>query len=66
MKNDPRDVVKVIELSRRTYRKIKQNLAWAVGYNVFAIPAAAGVFYWAGFLMSLSTVVVAVNASLLK
>ena len=75
VKNDPRDVLKVIELSRRTYRKIKQNLAWAVGYNAFAIPAAAGVFYWAGFLMppalgallmSLSTVIVAINASLLK
>ena len=75
VKNDPRDVVKVIELSRRTYRKIKQNLAWAVGYNAFAIPAAAGVFYWAGFLMppavgallmSLSTVIVAINASLLR
>lgn len=75
VKNDPRDVVKVIDISRRTYKKIKQNLAWAIGYNVFAIPAAAGVFYNIGFLlppalgalfMSVSTVIVAVNASLLK
>ncbi len=75
VKNDPRDVVKVIDISRRTYKKIKQNLAWAIGYNVFAIPAAAGVLYSIGFLlppalgallMSTSTAIVAVNASLLK
>ena len=72
VKNDPRDVATLIELSRRTYSKMKQNLAWATGYNVAAIPAAAGALYWAGFLlppaaaallMSLSTVIVAINAS---
>ncbi len=75
VRSDPRDVVKVIELSRRTYSKIKQNLLWAVGYNVFAIPVAAGLLYGIGFLlppalgallMSASTVIVAINASLLK
>nr|WP_052287746.1 HAD-IC family P-type ATPase [Hyperthermus butylicus] len=75
VKNGPRDVVKVIELSRKTYRKIKQNLLWATGYNAFAIPAAAGALYGIGFLlppalgallMSLSTVIVAINASLLR
>ncbi|ABN69697.1 copper-translocating P-type ATPase [Staphylothermus marinus F1] len=75
VKNDPRDVVQVIDLSKKTYKKIKQNLLWAVGYNVFAIPAAAGVLYFIGFLlppaigallMSASTVIVAVNASTLK
>ncbi len=75
VKNDPRDVPKVIILSRKTYRKIKQNLIWATGYNAFAIPAAAGIFYHIGFLlppalgallMSISTVIVAINASLLR
>lgn len=75
VKNDPRDVVKVLELSRKTYRKIKQNLLWATGYNAFAIPAAAGIFYNLGLLlppaigalfMSISTVIVAINANLLK
>lgn len=75
VKSDPRDVVKVIELSKKTYKKIKQNLLWATGYNAFAIPAAAGIFYGVGFLlppalgallMSLSTVIVAINATLLK
>ncbi|WFO76324.1 cadmium-translocating P-type ATPase [Desulfurococcaceae archaeon MEX13E-LK6-19] len=74
-RSDPRDVVKAIVLSKKTYRKIKENLLWATGYNAFAIPAAAGVFYGFGFLlppalgallMSLSTVIVAINASLLK
>jgi P-type Cu2+ transporter len=73
--SDPRGVVGVIELSRATYRKMQQNLAWATGYNVVAIPLAAGVFSWAGLtlapavgalLMSLSTVVVALNAQLLR
>ena len=72
VKNDPRDVVTLIKLSRRTYTKIKQNLLWATGYNVFALPAAAGALYPIGILlppaagallMSLSTVIVAVNAS---
>jgi Cu2+-exporting ATPase len=75
VKSDPQDVVKVINLSKRTYSKMTQNLAWATGYNVFAIPLAAGVLYGAGIvmapalgavLMSVSTVVVAVNAQLLR
>jgi Cu2+-exporting ATPase len=75
VKSDPRDVVKVIKLSKATYSKMKQNLVWATGYNVVAIPLAAGVLYRYGVvlapalgavLMSLSTVVVAVNAQLLR
>ena len=75
VKSDPRDVVKVIKLSKATYKKMQQNLVWATGYNVFAIPLAAGVLYGAGIvlapalgalLMSVSTVVVAVNAQLLR
>jgi Cu2+-exporting ATPase len=75
VRSDPRDVVAVIELSRATYRKMVQNLAWATGYNVVAIPLAAGVLYSAGILlspamgavlMSLSTVIVAANARLLR
>jgi Cu2+-exporting ATPase len=73
--SDPRGVVGVINLSRASYRKMVQNLVWAAGYNVFAIPLAAGVLAWAGFtlapavgavLMSLSTIVVALNAQLLR
>ncbi len=75
VKSDPQDVVKVINLSKATYKKMTQNLVWATGYNVFAIPLAAGVFYGAGIilapalgaiLMSVSTVVVAINAQLLR
>ncbi len=75
VRNDPRDIVKIIKLSRLTYRKMIQNLFWATGYNVIAIPLAAGVFAtWGLFLepalaaalMSLSTVIVAVNAVLLR
>jgi len=75
VKSDPQDVVKVINLSKRTYSKMAQNLVWATGYNVFAIPLAAGVLYGAGIvlapalgavLMSVSTVVVAINAQLLR
>jgi len=75
VKSDPGDVVKVIRLSKATYRKMQQNLVWATGYNVFAIPLAAGVLYGAGIvlapalgavLMSISTVVVAFNAQLLR
>ncbi len=75
IKNNPEDVVKVIKLSKATYRKMQQNLVWATGYNVFAIPLAAGVLYGAGIvlspalgavLMSVSTVVVALNAQLLR
>ncbi len=75
VKNDPRDVLYIIELSRRTYSKMYQNLLWATGYNVFAIPLAAGVLYGYGILlspaagavlMSLSTIIVAINARALK
>jgi len=75
VRNDPRDVVAIIELSRKTYSKMFQNLLWATGYNVFAIPLAAGVLYSYGILlspaagallMSLSTVIVAINARTLK
>ena len=74
-KSDPRDVAKIFELSRLTYRKMLQNLFWATGYNVIAIPLAAGVLHSQGIvlspalsaaLMSLSTVVVAANALLLR
>jgi Cu2+-exporting ATPase len=73
--DDPRAVLDVIRLSRAAYRKMVQNLVWAAGYNVVAIPLAAGVLAWAGFtlapalgavLMSLSTIVVALNAQLLR
>jgi Cu2+-exporting ATPase len=73
--DDPRAVLDVIRLSRASYRKMQQNLAWAAGYNVVAIPLAAGVMAWAGItlapavgaiLMSLSTIVVALNAQLLR
>jgi Cu2+-exporting ATPase len=75
VKSDPQDVVKVIKLSKRTYSKMMQNLVWATGYNVFAIPLAAGLLYGSGIvlspalgamLMSVSTVVVAFNAQLLR
>jgi Cu2+-exporting ATPase len=75
VRSDPRDVTSLVELARATYRKMVQNLMWATGYNVVAIPLAAGVLYNAGIvlspaagavLMSLSTVIVAVNARLLK
>lgn len=75
VKSDPQDVVKVIKLSKATYSKMQQNLVWATGYNIFAIPLAAGVLYGAGIvlapalgavLMSVSTVVVAFNAQLLR
>lgn len=74
-KSDPRDIAKIFTLSRLTYRKMIQNLWWAAGYNVVAIPLAAGVLYSKGImlspaisaaLMSLSTVIVAVNALLLR
>ena len=73
--SDPRGVVSVIRLSAASYRKMRQNLAWAAGYNVVAIPLAAGALAWAGFtlppavgavLMSVSTIVVALNAQLLR
>ena len=73
--DDPRGVVSVRRLSAASYRKMLQNLVWAAGYNVIAIPVAAGVFAWAGIvlapalgavLMSVSTIVVALNAQLLR
>ncbi len=72
--SDPRDVVKMIDFGKRTYRKMIQNLVWAVGYNIVAIPLAAGVLYpnfvlspaMGAVLMSVSTIVVAFNATLLK
>jgi Cu2+-exporting ATPase len=75
IKSNPQDVVKVIHLSKATYRKMVQNLVWATGYNLFAIPLAAGVLYKSGILlapavgailMTLSTIVVAANAQLLR
>jgi Cu2+-exporting ATPase len=75
VKNNPLDVVGIIKLAHATYRKMIQNLWWASGYNIVAIPLAAGVLAWAGIvlspavgavLMSASTVVVAVNARFLK
>jgi Cu2+-exporting ATPase len=74
VKNNPNDVVWIVRLAQATYRKMIQNLWWASGYNIIAIPLAAGVFAWAGIvlspavgalLMSLSTVIVAVNARFL-
>ncbi|MFH1441492.1 MAG: copper-translocating P-type ATPase [Candidatus Omnitrophota bacterium] len=75
VKNNPLDAVAILGLARATYNKMVQNLIWATGYNAFAIPLAAGVFYKSGvilspaagaLLMSLSTVIVAVNARLLR
>ncbi|NLP52232.1 heavy metal translocating P-type ATPase [Bacillus sp. RO1] len=75
VKSNPKDVVNVIHLSKATYRKMVQNLWWAAGYNILAIPLAAGILYNAGIvlspavgavLMSLSTIIVAINAKLLK
>jgi len=73
--DDPRGVIGVIRLSQASYRKMLQNLAWATGYNLLAVPIAAGVLAWAGvtlapavgaILMSASTIVVALNAQLLR
>ncbi|QYM65970.1 heavy metal translocating P-type ATPase [Microbacterium sp. Se5.02b] len=73
--DDPRSVISVIELSRASYRKMKQNLWWAAGYNLLSVPLAAGALAPVGFvlpmsvgavLMSLSTIVVALNAQLLR
>jgi Cu2+-exporting ATPase len=75
VRNDPRDVVRIIRLSRASYQKMRQNLGWAVGYNVIALPLAAGVLASVGFvlppavgalLMSLSTIIVALNAQTLR
>jgi len=75
VRNDPRDVVYIVGLSKKTYAKMSQNLLWATGYNAIAIPLAAGILYSYGILlspavgailMSASTVIVAINARLLK
>lgn len=75
VQSNPLDVVNIFELSRATYRKMIENLIWATGYNLFALPLAAGVLAPIGFIlspavgaafMSLSTVVVAINAQLLR
>ena len=75
VRSDPRDVPRIITLSRATYRKMIQNLWWAAGYNIVAIPLAAGALQSRGLvlspavgavLMSLSTIIVAVNAQLLR
>ena len=75
VRSDPRDVSRIVRLSRVSYRKMVQNLWWAAGYNIVAIPLAAGVLAWRGIvlspaigaiLMSVSTVIVAINAQLLR
>ena len=75
VRSNPLDVVSILNLSKATYRKMIQNLGWATGYNVFAIPLAAGVLFPLGIilspaigaaLMSLSTVIVAINARFLR
>lgn len=74
-KSNPEDIVKLIKLSKKVYSKMIQNLVWALGYNIVAIPAAAGAFAYFGFflrpeigafVMSLSTVIVVANAMLLR
>ena len=75
VRSTPLDAVSIIKLSRATYRKMIQNLAWATGYNMVAIPLAAGVAYKAGILldpavgaalMTVSTIIVAINARFLR
>ncbi|MFQ5886408.1 MAG: HAD-IC family P-type ATPase, partial [Anaerolineae bacterium] len=75
VKNDPRDVVRLIRLSRATMSKMSQNLVWATAYNLVAIPAAAGIFQpwgitlrpeWGALIMAASTIIVAFNALLLR
>ena len=75
VRSDPRDVARVVALSRASYRKMIQNLWWAAGYNIIAIPLAAGLLARWGILlhpavgavlMSLSTIIVAINAQLLR
>jgi Cu2+-exporting ATPase len=75
VRNDPRDIAKIVTLSRASYNKMVQNLAWAIGYNALALPLAAGVLAGAGIvlpawvgalLMSLSTIIVAINAQTLR
>jgi Cu2+-exporting ATPase len=72
--SDPKDVVNIIAFGKATYRKMVENLFWAVGYNIIAIPLAAGILYpkfvlspaLGAVLMSLSTIIVAFNAQLLR
>ncbi len=73
--SNPQDIANLILFGKATYRKMIQNLIWATGYNIIAIPLAAGIFYSSGFVlgpavgavfMSLSTIIVAINAQLLK
>ncbi|WP_348642968.1 copper-translocating P-type ATPase [Natronomonas gomsonensis] len=75
VQNNPMDVVRLVKLSRASYKKMRENLVWAAGYNVFAIPLAAGILFpWGillspavgALLMSLSTVIVAINAQFLR
>jgi Cu2+-exporting ATPase len=75
VRSNPLDVLAIIKLAKATYKKMVQNLIWATGYNAVAIPLAAGVLYNMGILlssasgaalMSLSTVIVAINAKLLR
>lgn len=75
VENDPRDVPHLVRLSRKSYRKMQENIVWAAGYNVIALPLAAGILAPVGVLlspavgavlMSLSTVIVAINAQLLR
>jgi Cu2+-exporting ATPase len=75
VKSNPLDIVRIVRLSQETYNKMIQNLIWATGYNVIALPLAAGVLAPIGILlspavgallMSLSTVIVAINAQLLR
>lgn len=75
VKNNPLDVVTILNLSKATYRKMRQNLIWATAYNIIALPLAAGIFYYQGIIispalgavfMSLSTIIVSINARLFK
>ena len=75
VRSDPRDIPRIIKLSKATYQKMIQNLWWAAGYNIIALPLAAGALAWAGIilapavgavLMSSSTVIVSINAQLLR
>lgn len=74
-KNNPNDAAKLVKLSRKVYRKMQENLVWALGYNIIAIPAAAGLFVslgfrlspgWGALLMSMSSVIVVINAMTLR
>jgi len=75
VKDNPLDVVTILNLSKASYLKMRQNLIWATAYNIIALPLAAGIFYYRGIIirpalgavfMSLSTIIVSINARLLK